>query len=190
MAGILSLGSKFFKNKLFLTRTLAWIGVFIYMLVIFCFSSHEADKSDSISKAVVRNIIRWTPKFGGIQEYLASNMGILNHLLRKCAHFVEFFILSMLIAHAFKKTGAGSLKGLLFSVFICALYSCVDELHQRFVPGRGPGIKDVAIDIFGAIFAVAIIFLKRAIKKVRYHEIKYNSKQWSLQSLQNGIKTK
>ena len=42
---------------------------------------------------------------------------------------------------------------------VTALYAITDELHQSFVPGRDPSLRDVAIDVAGALMAVAILRL-------------------------------
>ena len=36
------------------------------------------------------------------------------------------------------------------------LYAASDEFHQRFVPGRGPGVLDVGIDFTGVCIGLAL----------------------------------
>ena len=43
-----------------------------------------------------------------------------------------------------------------------------DEVHQMFVPGRGPGALDVLIDSAGALIgAAAVLLLLRAVRRRR-----------------------
>jgi VanZ family protein len=43
---------------------------------------------------------------------------------------------------------------------LAAAYSGVDELHQVFVPGRGPAVADCLIDTGGAAAAQVIAVLR------------------------------
>ena len=45
------------------------------------------------------------------------------------------------------------------SLAVCVLYAALDEWHQSFVPGRGPGIKDVMIDSSGVVFGIFFVIL-------------------------------
>ena len=50
-------------------------------------------------------------------------------------------------------------------VVVCAswllaiIYAATDELHQKFVAGRGPSIRDVMIDSMGALFGIMVFML-------------------------------
>ena len=74
-------------------------------------------------------------------------------LLRKIAHFSEFALLGMCLVWRF---------GMLEKEKILALAwgfraACVDEAIQVFVPGRGPSLKDVAIDTCGAAVGICLL---------------------------------
>ena len=84
-------------------------------------------------------------------------------LLRKLAHFTEFACLGALFAWLF---------GMLAKPFPYALpcgflVACVDETIQRFVPNRGPALKDVLIDTAGVLFGIGLLFLGYTIRKKR-----------------------
>jgi len=87
-------------------------------------------------------------------------------ILRKIAHFVEFACLGALLCWLFSM-----LKQCRLYAFGCGfLAACVDETIQVFVPGRGPGIKDVLLDSVGVVCGIALllagytIYQKRKIK--------------------------
>ena len=42
------------------------------------------------------------------------------------------------------------------TVLFCLAYGLSDEFHQRFVPGRFPGVDDLVFDTLGGLLAVAI----------------------------------
>jgi len=80
----------------------------------------------------------------------------ITHLfLRKFAHFVEYFVLGMLLLRAAGEGADGRirLKWVAFAVVIVVLYAAGDELHQSFVASRRASVSDVCIDAAGGIFA-------------------------------------
>jgi len=141
------------------------IKIFVYLLMrlfcmsaIFCFSAQDGGESQTLSD--------------GLLKYLENLAGLLpkperwdaGFLLRKAAHFAEFFALgasSCLLAGKLwrKKKLHYSLGALVFS----ALYACTDELHQLFVPDRAASFSDILIDSAGAAVGVASILLLRLI---------------------------
>lgn len=74
-------------------------------------------------------------------------------LLRKFAHFAEFGMLGLCL---------GWLCGMLgkkwpVPFLLGAAAACVDETIQIFVPGRGPGIRDVCIDSCGVAAGMLLL---------------------------------
>ena len=51
----------------------------------------------------------------------------------------------------------------------CALFAASDEFHQTFVKSRTPSVRDVLLDVGGALFGLLIgaSFARRYPKKVR-----------------------
>ena len=102
---------------------------------------------------------------GALKEFLD---GLLPHgeggassgdgLLRKFAHFAEFGMLGLCLGWLFgmlgKKWPAPFLLG--------TAAACVDETIQIFVPGRGPGIRDVCIDSCGVAAGMLLLHLGHA----------------------------
>ncbi len=96
---------------------------------------------------------------------------ILHHLIRKCAHFTEYFILSLLILRGVRAGEKGwHLRWALVTVLIVTAYAALDEIHQIFVPGRGPAVTDVMIDASGGIAAqivASLVVLWKGIRQQR-----------------------
>lgn len=85
-------------------------------------------------------------------------------LLRKLAHLLEFTCLGTLLCWYLlmgrKNPAFALIPGL------CA--ACVDETIQCFVPGRGPRVTDVAIDLAGVSLGIgAMLLIQLARTKIR-----------------------
>jgi VanZ family protein len=78
-------------------------------------------------------------------------------LLKKTAHFVEYFILSLFYFRAFLGSKISFKKSAFLAILISFFYAVSDEYHQSFTPGREPRLRDVVIDTFGASFAIYFI---------------------------------
>ena len=87
-------------------------------------------------------------------------------LLRKAAHFLEFMALGILLSRVFSLLGKEKeIKSSVLAVLLCGcLVACVDEGIQCFVPGRGPGVLDVLLDLAGAGTGILLSLLGRKIK--------------------------
>lgn len=75
--------------------------------------------------------------------------------LRKVAHFTEFACLGAFLSRflrLIKKPCWLALGG-------AFLVACCDETIQRFVPDRGPSLKDVLIDTSGATVGMIILLV-------------------------------
>jgi len=107
----------------------------------------------------------WLPVFlwCGLIFYLSSIpglkilYGIFDLILRKIAHMTEYFVLTLLLYRAFKKSFRMTFGNLLFwSAFLSFIYSLSDEYHQTFVSNRSGNLIDVSIDLIGILPAVFI----------------------------------
>jgi VanZ family protein len=83
-------------------------------------------------------------------------------VIRKSAHFTEFFILGSL---AFWASRRGRMPGwcrawMLQAIGLAVVYSLVDEVHQAFVPNRTSSLTDSAVDSIGAVTSQALIYLR------------------------------
>jgi VanZ family protein len=84
----------------------------------------------------------------------------IHYSIRKCAHFAEYFILSLLVLRAIRGgRHTARLAWALAAIGIVAGYAALDEFHQSFVPGRTPAVMDVLIDTTGGAAAQAIAAL-------------------------------
>lgn len=142
-----------------MNKKTAWTLVILWMLLIFFFSSQVASDSNEMSSGLTRIISKIITQ---ILPSLNISIGTLNHLIRKSAHFCIFLGLGFLLKNAFNISGYLNIEGSFYAFVISIIYAISDELHQMFVPGRGPGVKDVFIDSIGALSGIIlfIIFFK------------------------------
>jgi len=79
----------------------------------------------------------------------------LEHLhlfIRKCAHLGEYFLFGLLVFRGIRGGRRGwKMEWAVRAVAVAAGWAALDELHQAFVPSRGPSMTDVLIDTCGAI---------------------------------------
>lgn len=89
-----------------------------------------------------------------------ETLALLHHIIRKCGHFTEYFVLSLLILRGIRAGRHGTrLAWAAVAILLVAGYAALDEFHQSFVPGRTPAISDVLLDTSGGITAQAVAAL-------------------------------
>lgn len=70
----------------------------------------------------------------------------------KLLHIGAYALLASLALFAVHSRGWGALA----AVAMSALYGCIDELHQSFVPGRSSSGLDLLADLAGALLGVGV----------------------------------
>jgi VanZ family protein len=98
----------------------------------------------------------------------AETLDLLHHIIRKCGHLTEYFILSMLILRGIRAGEKGMhVRWALVTILIIAGYAALDEYHQSFVPGRTAAAGDVLIDTSGGAAALIVASLFVLLGKAR-----------------------
>jgi len=129
-------------KNFFLVLIKYYFPVFLWMGVIFFFSSIPG--------------LRYSPN--DMEEVI----------LRKGAHFTEYFILTILFFRIFYAERKYSfLLSICCSLLTLGIFSASDELHQSFVAGRTGKWEDVFYDIFSGFLALEILFFFK-IKKRKF----------------------
>lgn len=159
-------------KKRILFIILSWLLVFATMLIIYNFSEQNADKSAQTSGGVVKDVLDVVMPEEEITEEVIKKY---QTPFRKLAHFGIFMLLGFSLANAYRFTiNMKSMYVYLISWGTTILYAIFDELHQGYIEGRGPQLKDVIIDSFGGLigicsFALMIyVFNKFYNKKIRH----------------------
>ena len=134
------------------------------MGTIFWFSAQEADDSGRASEGFTYAVIKFFDFNNRISNERALEIAIaINGIVRKVAHFGIYALLAFLISLLINEYSFPYKSIVFYSTVTSFLYSCTDEVHQYFVPGRSAQVSDILLDSFGAIcgalFAIAIIVL-------------------------------
>ena len=132
--------------------TLAVMGLIFYM------SAKDVTESGGMSKwlldtAFGRILIRLLPRITDRGDEID---------LRKYAHMAEYALLavpSVLFFRELLMDKRVPIRASFCSLVFCCVYACSDEYHQTFVPGRAGAMIDVAVDLVGVLFGLALVIL-------------------------------
>ena len=132
---------------------IAWLPALCWAAVIFSLST-DAFSADHTGR-ILRPIL-----FGLIPHLTEQAFDTIHFLVRKTAHFTEYFIFCLLLYRGIR----GGQRGWRWSWALAALsiaagYSALDEIHQAFVASRTASPHDSLLDSIGAAFAVVALFL-------------------------------
>ncbi len=112
------------------------------------------------------------PMLRGLVPGLAqSQYDHIHHIIRKCAHFSEYFVYFVFLYRAVRGRGSGwRWIWALSALFIAAGYSLLDELHQAFVASRTASVYDSLLDSIGAFVALVVLrlWLRRRRSRVTF----------------------
>lgn len=123
------------KNKISLLLVILW------MILIFIMSSFDANNSSNQSNFIVDIIT---------SIINIKDTELLSLIIRKLAHFTEYFILGLLVINFIIRYD----KKIIIAILLCIIYATSDEIHQIFVPGRSCQITDIMIDSLGSIMGI------------------------------------
>ena len=152
-------------------RRVSLIAVIAVAVMIFLFSAQEGDDSAMLSEGVTEWLL--TVLVPGYADFTAAQklayLERVGFAVRKIAHFSEFALLAVTLSVHLHYRMRGYGRIIPTSWLIATLYAGTDELHQMFVGGRGPALRDVAIDsagaLTGAFIGVGMILLWHRVRQ-------------------------
>jgi VanZ family protein len=129
----------------------------IWMAVVFVMST-DFGSSDHSSRILVP-LLRWFDP-----AVTQATIERAHFLVRKAGHVTEYAILALLVLRALRILSSNpparwSWPLAALALAIAAAYGATDEIHQLFVPSRGPSLHDVMIDSSGAALGLLLAFL-------------------------------
>jgi hypothetical protein len=147
-------------------RTLWWVALVAWVCFIWGNSLLAGPESDANSLWFARLL---SPAFGvaGI-----TDIALIDHIVRKTAHFCEYLVLGLLAIGAFRPSLRGdshadgvsaTRRGLARPIVLAAIVPVVDECIQLGVPGRSGQPTDVLLDMCGAAtgLLIGLLVLRR-----------------------------
>ena len=135
-------------------KLLIMLAVVFWMAIIFKLSAQPGEQSNLLSTKVTTLIV-------SLAKLVRPDVNVLslNHFIRKCAHFLAYLVLGIIVLFAMRRIGLTGKQGVVFTLLLCISYAITDELHQAFVPGRTPKLLDVLIDSSGASLGIGVYVL-------------------------------
>lgn len=126
---------------------LLWIG-----LILFASTSQASMSSTS---RFVRPVLEFL--FPNASE---ATLVIYHGYIRKTAHFVEYAVLALLAARAFRFSGRELLRRYwpALAPALVLLVAVADEFNQSLNPARTGSVYDVLIDLAGGVFMTAVVY--------------------------------
>lgn len=142
-----------------------WALIMIVILaVIFIFSNQQVSVSYKVSSNVTQTINETVTNYVELDKWTAVRTWLWRNN-RKIAHVILYMLLGISAFEFFGSIGLSNKKRNIFLVLFCFAVSCLDELHQSFVPGRTGSVKDVLIDMIGCVIVIVVCFIFRFIKR-------------------------
>ena len=105
-------------------------------------SGQTAEVSDGASRGIARWLLTFLPG-----AHTEATVSLVDHLLRKAAHFTLYFILGCSLTGCYRRQKR--VPYVLAVLLTGAVLAGLDEFHQMFVDGRGPMFSDVVLDTCG-----------------------------------------
>lgn len=141
------------KNKKIIFKGML---VIIWMIIIFLLSSQNGSESADLTNSVVYTFFEIYNVSHDTITFIIPDIFLI---IRKIAHFTEYFILGILFMNLLKEFNISSKKRIIYSILFCLLYATTDEFHQLFISNRVGSIFDVLIDFSGSISGIIMFSL-------------------------------
>jgi VanZ family protein len=132
----------------------AWLPTLIWLCVLALFSTDifSAEHTGHLLSKVLHAL------FGRISAHRFQQ---IHFFIRKAAHFGSYGLLGALAFFSWRATLPArprwTLRWSALAMLLVLAAASLDEFHQSFVPSRGSSVRDVLLDLTGAIFFQSVI---------------------------------
>ncbi len=153
--------------KLNIIRTILIIALITIFTTIFGFSNQDSETSGGISQKVTEYITRHIPAIQRMEEFEKEEItDKVETAIRKIAHFSIYTLVGILLMSLMCTYKIKEIDKIGISLIIGIIYAISDEIHQSFIPGRGPQLTDVILDSMGVLTGIFLtIFALEIIRK-------------------------
>lgn len=138
----------------------------IWIVLIF----YNGTRPGKISQKSSHEVIKVASKVMHIKTSSIDKPGIqlseINYYVRKNAHFIQYFILSILLCSAARQFKLCTTSQIFIILFLLLLFPLIDEVIQKYIPGRTSNIFDIVIDFSGGVLAMIISNILLKYRKV------------------------
>jgi VanZ family protein len=129
-----------------------WLPLLIWLGVIFVGSTNVMSVPHT-SRYIIP-VLLWLKPGMTVQT-----IWVIIVFIRKCMHVIEYAVLALLLWRALRSLPILRPKTVMvFGAVLlgCAMLAASDEFHQMFVKSRTPSVRDVLLDVTGAILGLLI----------------------------------
>ena len=146
--------------KLNIIRGILITALIAIFVTIFGFSNQNSETSSGLSRKVTNFVVEIIPSIKNMQEPEKENVvDRIESVVRKIAHYSIYTIVGILLMSLMSTYKLKELDRIAVSLIIGVIYASTDEIHQAFVPGRGPLVTDVILDSMGVLTGICIVLL-------------------------------
>jgi VanZ family protein len=136
------------------SKLMAWLPTLLWLAMIAFFSTDTF--SSEHTGSILEKIIR--AAYGNISP---EHFRIIHVFVRKSAHFTVYGLLSLFAFYSWRATlprrASWTFTWAILALLITLAAGSLDEIHQIFVPSRGPSPYDVMLDVMGALFIQIVV---------------------------------
>jgi len=138
-----------FKKKLLAwLPTIMWLG----MIAFFSTDTFSSEHTGSILEKIIKAV------YGPISP---AHFKMIHVFVRKTAHFTVYGFLSLVAYYSWRTTfprrARWTFMWSVLALLVTLAAGSADEIHQIFVPSRGPSVYDVLLDGAGAMFVQILL---------------------------------
>lgn len=155
--------SLFLKKTLrYLLKPLSFVPAFCMLYFILHMSAQDGAASTAMSYEVSKALVLLYNKLfskGMSNEMLMDLIHQIHPLVRKTAHFTEFFVLAVTVAFPLYVYKIRGIFLIILGELLCVGVAYLDEYTQSFVLGRNPSSRDVLIDSAGAFCGILVAWI-------------------------------
>lgn len=139
-------------------KIVAWLLFIFWLMLIFFFSQQNGVSSSNLSNSFLKEIEKLI--------HIPLTSEVAGYIIRKLAHFTEYFILGVLTCNLVKEYFTLNKKQYVLIMLFCIFYAFSDEFHQLFISGRSGQIKDVFIDSSGSLVGLICYYFINKIRSI------------------------
>lgn len=106
-------------------------------------------------------VLRWL-----FPTWSNAELRVAHTVIRKSAHFTEFFVLGVLVVWAQRAGRQTPWRGrwALYALLLVIAYASLDEFHQAFTTSRTPSFADTGIDVIGGTVGQVLLYLRHRLR--------------------------
>lgn len=154
------------RSHQLLSRAIAFCPAAVWYLIIWRFSAQPALVSGALSDRLLYRLLEALSNVFREQseEGKRAIVLFLSFFERKGAHMFLYFVLTGLLLLALHGLSCRFCLKAGLALGLCGILAAVDEIRQRFVPGRSGELRDVAVDLTGGAVFLLLCWLIRCVR--------------------------